>query len=290
MCGLIRKSISKKVTLRLDLSQDLPPVEADRSQVHQVFMNFALNAAEAIGGAEGVVTISTGIEDVDERYLRLYPKVAALRPGRYVYLRVRDTGCGMDEATKARIFDPFFSTKFLGRGLGLAAVSGILRGHKGAVTVASTPGKGSCFTALFPAALLAREDRAAAVRDAAIQGSGTVLVVDDEPMVREMAQRSLELHGYSVLLAESGEAAINVFMRHPGAIEFVVLDLSMPNMSGEEALPRLRKIRPEVKAIISSGYSESDAMAVFRGQRVSGFIQKPYTSKAIAEKLRTCLN
>ena len=151
MSGLVRPSIPKKIALQLDLEQDLPPIEADRGQVQQVFMNLALNAAEAIGSHEGLITVRTGVQDVDEPYIRLHPELAALAPGRYVCLEVRDTGCGMDEATKAKIFDPFFSTKFTGRGLGLAAVSGILRGHRSGITVSSAPGKGSCFTVLFPA-------------------------------------------------------------------------------------------------------------------------------------------
>ena len=288
MCGLVRPSISKKIELRLDLEEDLPGVEADRGQLQQVFMNLAINAAEAIG-SEGLITVGTGVQDVDEPYLRLHPELAALASGRYVCLDVRDTGCGMDEATKAKIFDPFFSTKFTGRGLGLAAVSGILRGHKSGITVSSAPGKGSCFTVLFPAITRATGKGQVVGREASLQGTGTVLVVDDEQVVRELARRALERHGYTVLMADGGASAIDVFKRHPGEISLVVLDLSMPNMSGEEVLPELRKIRPEVKVVVSSGYSESEAMPLFEGQRVSGFVQKPYTSKAIAEKVKDCL-
>ncbi|MGA3098825.1 MAG: PAS domain S-box protein, partial [Bryobacteraceae bacterium] len=289
MTGLVRPSISKKIALYLDLTDDLPPIEADRGQVQQVFMNLALNAAEAIGSHDGLISVRTGVEDVDDRYLRLHPAVAALRPGKYVCLEVRDTGCGMDDATLARIFDPFFSTKFTGRGLGLAAVAGILRGHAGGVAVTSAPGQGSCFTALFPAAMRLLGERPAAARDAALQGGGVVLVVDDEKVVREMVRKSLERYGYTVLLADSGLEAIDVLRRHPGDIALVILDLSMPKMSGEEALPELRKIRPQVKVVVSSGYSESEAMDLFKGQRVSGFIQKPYTSRGIAEKVKVCI-
>ena len=289
MCGLVRPSIPKKIALKFDLEQSLPAIEADRGQVEQVFMNLALNAAEAIGSHEGLISIGTGVQDVDEAYTRLHPELAELAAGKYVCLEVRDTGCGMDEATRAKIFDPFFSTKFIGRGLGLAAVSGIVRGHQGAIEARSAPGQGSCFTVLFPAAERAAESPVAVSRAVEFEGAGTVLVVDDEQIVREMAKRALERHGYTVLVADSGAAAIDVFRRHPGEIAVVLLDLSMPGMSGEETLPELRKIRPKFEVVVSSGYSESEAMTLFHGQRVSGFVQKPYTSKGIAEKVKACL-
>jgi PAS domain S-box-containing protein len=289
MAGLVRTSISKKIALHLNLEENPPPIQADRGQVQQVFMNLALNAAEAIGSHDGLIAIGTGVQDVDARYRDLYPEAAVLPPGQYVCLEVRDTGCGMDEATKARIFDPFFSTKFTGRGLGLAAVAGIVRGHQGAIVVSTAPGKGSCFTVLFPAAARTAVERPAAAPGAAIQGSGVVLVVDDEKLVREMMKKVLERYGYTVLLAESGPAAIDLLRKHPGDIALVVLDLSMPRMSGEEALPELRKARPEIKILVSSGYSESETMGQFRGHQVSGFIQKPFTGTGLAEKVKLCI-
>jgi len=286
--ALVRPSISKKIALHFDLAPGLPPIEADRGQVQQVFMNLVLNAAEAIGSHDGLISVRTGVEDVDKRYSHLHPEAAELRPGRYVFLEVRDTGCGMDEATRAKIFDPFFSTKFTGRGLGLAAVSGILRGHHGAIVVTSAPGKGTTFTVLFPAGASAPRSKTAP-GDAALRGAGVILVVDDEPLVRQMAKTALERHGYTVLVAESGPVAIDVFRRYPGQISLVVLDLSMPQMSGEETLPELNKIRPGVKVVVSSGYSETEAMSMFQGQRVAGFIQKPYNSKGLAEKVKVYL-
>ena len=289
MVLLVRPSISKKIALHLDLDGELPSVEADPGQVQQVFMNLTLNAAEAIGSHDGVIAVRTGVQVVDDRYLRLNPEAAVLPPGKYVFLEVHDTGCGMDEATKARIFDPFFSTKFIGRGLGLAAVAGIVRGHKGVIVVSSTPGKGSSFSVLFPpVAKVAGQPRVAAPRTA-LQGSGVILVVDDEAFVRELAKRALERHGYTVLLADSGLAAIDVFKRHPGDIALVILDLSMPNMNGEEVLPELRKIRPEAKVVISSGYSEAETMRLFGNQKLSGFLQKPYTASRIAENVKRAL-
>jgi PAS domain S-box-containing protein len=286
IAGLVRTSISKKIALHLNLEENLPPIQADRGQVQQVFMNLALNAAEAIGSHDGLIAIRTGVQDVDARYSELHLEAAALPPGPYVCLEVRDTGCGMDEATRARIFDPFFSTKFTGRGLGLAAVAGIVRGHHGAIVVSTAPGKGSCFTVLFPAAPRIAVDRPATTPGAGVRGSGVVLVVDDEKLVREMMKKLLERCGYTVLLAESGPAAVDLLRRHPGDIALVVLDLSMPRMSGEETLPELRKVRPDIKILVSSGYSESETMGQFKGHQVSGFVQKPFSGTGLAEKVK----
>jgi CheY-like chemotaxis protein len=289
MWRLVRPSVPKKIAVSLEMGENLPAIEADRGQIQQVFMNLALNAAEAIGGREGAIAVRTGVREVDARSVQLHEGAATPAPGKYVFLEVRDTGSGMDEETKTKIFDPFFTTKFMGRGLGLAAVAGIVRGHRGGIAVTSIPGRGSCFTVLFPA-----DERSATVlpdeaRSSALGGVGTVLVVDDEEIVRDIAKKALERHGYAVLLADSGPAAIDVFRRHPGEISLVVLDLNMPRMNGEEVLPELSRIRPGVKVIVSSGYSESEVLALFRGQKVSGFIQKPYTSRSIAEKVKTSL-
>ncbi|HUP02890.1 MAG TPA: PAS domain S-box protein [Bryobacteraceae bacterium] len=286
---LVRTSISKKIALHLDLASEMPSIEADRGQVQQVFMNLTLNAAEAIGSHDGLITIKTGVRQVDEAFLQAHPEWQTLQTGPFAYLEVRDTGSGMDEATKRKIFDPFFSTKFTGRGLGLAAVAGIMRGHRGAVIVESEPGRGSMFTAFFPASAAPAGRGASVPVRTALRGSGTVLIVDDEAVVRAMAKTALERHGYAVLIADGGEAAVDLCKRHPGEIALVILDLSMPRMSGEEALPALRRIRPDIKVLISSGFSEAEAMSVFAGQRVSGFVQKPYTATRLAERVKLAL-
>jgi len=286
---LARPSIPKKVALRLELAEGLPPIEADRGQVQQILMNLAINAAEAIGGEEGQVTVKTRTEVVDRQYAIRHPEAADLQPGRYVVLEVRDTGSGMNDAVKSRIFDPFFSTKFTGRGLGLAAVAGIVRGHGGAIVVTSAPGRGSTFEVLFPPAKNSVGPRQSLAQKAALQGAGVVLVVDDEPVVREMTKKTLERYGYTVLVADGGLAAIDILKRHPGKIDLALLDLSMPGMSGEETLPELKKIRPDVKVLVSSGYSEAEAMKLFSGQPVEGFLQKPYTTAVLAAKLKGVL-
>jgi len=289
MSGLVQPSIPKKIALHFELEQDLPLIEADRSQMQQVFMNMVLKAAEAIGSSTGLISVKTGVSAVDEGYIQRNPEAAELSPGSYVYLEVRDTGAGMDAATRAKIFDPFFTTKFTGRGLGLAAVSGIVRGHKGAIQVMSAPGKGSCFTVMLPAAQGSIAPQRAADFEAVPDGTGTILVVDDEEVVRETAKKALARHGFDVLVANSGVEAIDILKRHPGDISLVVLDLSMPGMSGQEALPELRKIRPGIKVVISSGYNEAETMTLFKGHSVAGFIQKPYTSRRLAEKVKSTL-
>ncbi|MBZ5581104.1 MAG: PAS domain S-box protein [Acidobacteriia bacterium] len=272
--GLLEPSISRKIELRFDLSPDLPAFEADRSQIQQIYMNLLFNAAEAIGGGSGLITVRTGVQEMDGRACVWDIVGQELRAGRYVFLEVDDNGCGMNDATRARIFDPFFSTKFTGRGLGLAAVAGIVRAHRGAIRVASAPGKGSRFTALFPLA------------EANV--SGAVLIVDDEAVVRRVARQGLEQRGYRTMVTESGPAAIDLLENN--AVELVVLDVSTPGPGGEDALSELRRYRPDVRFVISSGYSEAEARKLFRGRRVSGFIQKPYTSAQLADKVREAMN
>jgi PAS domain S-box-containing protein len=287
--GVVRPSIPKKVVLQFQLQPNVPLILADRGQIQQIFTNLVLNAAEAIGSEAGSISVETGVRDVDEAYISLLPELTDLRPGRHVFLAVRDTGCGIDDAAKARIFEPFFTTKFTGRGLGLAAVAGIVRAHKGAIQVSSEPGQGTSFVVLFPAMERAAPAPGSQPPAGALRGSGTILVVDDEETVRRMAMVSLERYGYRVLEATTGLAAIDVFKRYPGEISAVLLDLTMPEMGGEEALRELRKIRPDVKVVISSGYGESEALKSFQGRGFAGFIQKPYTPAQLAEQIARAL-
>jgi len=284
---LIRASVPSTVDLRFELEEHLPGIEADTAQIQQLIMNLIINGAEAIPeGRHGTVTISTSLQEVDEQYVRSheYSRIGELKPGLYVLFRVIDTGIGMDAATKSRMFDPFFTTKFTGRGLGLAAVLGIVRGHGGCIRVTSAPEHGTDFRVLLPAA----ERRPAPATQRQQQKpdeaypSGTILVVDDEEIVRRTAKQALERYGCNVLVAENGARGLEIFREHADRITCVVLDLTMPVMSGEETLERMRSLRTDIPIILSSGYNETEALRRFEGKGLAAFLQKPYTAAALA--------
>jgi CheY-like chemotaxis protein len=290
MTRLLELSIPKTTVVRYEFGEPLPGIEGDAAQIRQVLVNLMTNAAEAIGERGGVISLRTGAAECGPEDLHDTGADAVLCPGIYVYLEVTDTGTGMDEETRQKIFDPFFSTKFVGRGLGLPAAIGIARGHKGGIRVWSEPGKGSTFRVLFPA----REEGAAdsAGPDAGParwRGSGTVLLVDDDETVRTVAKAMLRRMGFDVLTAGTGREALDVFGRCRDATVCVVLDLTMPQMDGEATFRELRRMKPDVPVVLSSGHDETDVLNRFAGLNLSGFIQKPYTSALLEEKLRGAL-
>lgn len=248
-------------------------------------MNLVINAAEAIGTERGVITVCTGMTRVSEGELLTTLMGEDVRPGEFAYLDVMDTGSGMDAQTLRRIFDPFFSTKFTGRGLGLAAVLGIVRGHKGALKVESQPGRGTSFRLYLPPAE-APTAAAPAECPAAWQGHGTVLIVDDEPDIREVAGKILQNMGFSVLTAGDGQEGVRVFQEHAEEIRAVLLDLTMPVMTGDEALDELRRARGDVVVLLMSGYHEQELTTRFAGRGVADFIQKPFAPATLREKLQ----
>ncbi len=290
MAEILRTAIPRKVELVLELPDSLPPIVGDPAQLRQVIMNLITNASEAIGDEQGAVTISAGTTDVDRRTLSETLLGAELPEGRYVYLDVRDTGCGMDEATRAKIFDPFFTTKFTGRGLGLAALLGIVRAHKGALKVESEPGRGSWFGLLFPCAV-----GSPAIAEATDlpplewRGSGTILVAEDDDAVRELLGELLPRYGMSVLSARNGREAVEQFSDHEREIAAVLLDVTMPEIGGLEAFLAIRKIRPDARVILTSGYSEIDLADRCGGEQVNGFLHKPYQPAELIDTLRQAL-
>ncbi|HUJ73481.1 MAG TPA: PAS domain-containing protein, partial [bacterium] len=236
MPQLLKVSLPKGVTVNFNLAPTLPAVNGDPTQIRQVLMNLVINAGEAIGERTGVITISTGVLQADHAYLALAHMEPDPPEGPYVFLEVSDTGIGMSPETQARIFDPFFTTKFTGRGLGLASVLGIIRSHKGGLKVYSELGVGTSFKVLLPAAEHPQPAPERPPAEGPWRGSGTVLVVDDEASIRSVTRRMLAHLGFEVLEAADGQQALAALREHRDAVKLVVLDLTMPNMSGAETL------------------------------------------------------
>ena len=278
---LLRGSVPIHVELTLDLHADLPAARLDPGHIQQVLVSLVTNAAEAIGDSPGTITVATGVEEVPPDSPTTEWSGDPPAPGHYVFLEVRDTGSGMDEETVTRIFEPFYTTRFMGRGLGLSAAQGIVKAHKGALLVRSKPGEGSTFRVLFPAA---------APRPSARPATRTVLVVDDEQMVARVAQLSLERAGFRVIMAASGAEALEALERQDLDIGLVLLDLKMPGMSGQETLARIRALRPGLKVVLLTAYDGAEAARLVADrQSVCGFIQKPYTPSELLAQLKPLL-
>jgi PAS domain S-box-containing protein len=283
--ALLRTSVSPKAALELQLADGLPPVQADVSQVRQLVLNLVLNASEALGERGGAVAVLTGAawrdrEDLSHTYLDDH-----LPEGEYVFIEVADTGSGMDAATLLRVFEPFFTTKFTGRGLGLAAVLGIVRGHRGAIELASEVGRGTTVRVWLPRA---PQGEIAPPRPAMAAPGGAVLFVDDEPALCDLAVRTLRPAGFEALTAGDGREALKLLHGRPD-VRAVVLDLTMPGPDADETLRQLRQLRPDVPIILSSGYGEAEARRHFGAGDLTGFLQKPYRPHELIDKIRQAL-
>ncbi len=284
---LLRLSISKNAVLKFSLTAGLPSINADSTQMRQILMNLIINASEAIGESSGVITVSTGVMNADRAYLTEAYLSPNIPEGDYVFLEVSDNGCGMDAETRDRIFDPFFTTKFTGRGLGLAAVLGIVRGHQGALKVYSEPGRGTTFKLLLPRAEGPAERLPQRLETSpAWRGAGTMLVVDDEDTVRSVSSRMLSGMGFHVLMASNGAEALEIFLPHRDEIVGVLLDLTMPQLDGTATFTELRRIKPDIRVLLMSGFNEQDAVNRFAGKGLAGFIQKPFKADTLQAKLR----
>jgi CheY-like chemotaxis protein len=263
--------------LKVDLPSNLPTVRANAAQIRQVFMNLITNASEALEQKEGVISVSlatlkSGPSPSDE-------EVSGLPEGEYVRLVVADSGCGMTPEIQAKIFDPFFTTKFAGRGLGLGAVQGIVRSHGGTIRLTSAPGQGSRFDILLPCAQNVEGGGDNEVRSSDVDvrsDAGTVLVVEDEETLCQAVAKLLRKKGYSVLEAGDGLTALSLFRANQRAIDLVLLDLTLPGISGRDVLSELRRIQPEVKVILTSAYSQQVATSSLGGQQPRLFLRKPY--------------
>jgi PAS domain S-box-containing protein len=292
MTRLLEVSVAKNVVIKYALGEDIPHVNADAPQMHQVIMNLVTNASEAIEGRSGTIDVSVSTIDCDDRFLADAVPAGNTSPGRYVCVEVRDNGCGMDEQTIAQVFDPFFTTKFIGRGLGLAAVLGIVRGHNGGIKVESEVGKGTCFRVLFPVAqetLSEAEDGEAPPAGESWAGWGCVILADDDEIVRSVGQRMLQKVGFNVLTAVNGLEAVGLLKERKDDVTCIVLDLTMPRMDGEAAFQKIREISADVPVLISSGYDEHAIAERFAGKSIAGFVQKPYRTADLLGKVREAL-
>lgn len=291
MAHLLDVSVPERVRLERELQAGLPAVEADAGQLRQVVMNLVANAAEAIGDGEGEIALRVGTQALAREELRPTLLGDEVQPGPYVWLEVADSGCGMDAETLSRIFDPFYSSKATGRGLGLAATIGIVRGHRGTLSVRSRPGRGATFRILLPASPRPAVSLAPTGPAAGAPGAHELLlVVDDEERVRGVARRTLERSGYRVLEAGSGEAALELLEGEARGAALVLLDLTMPGMGGEEALRELRRRRPHLPVVLSSGYgAESATRRLAAPSRPDAFVQKPYRGATLVRTVEEVL-
>jgi PAS domain S-box-containing protein len=284
---LLRTVVARTADFDVRLAEGLPNVEADASQLRQVIMNLVTNAADAIEGTPGRIGITTGRLIATREYLSQNCIGQDLAPGEFVFAEVSDTGCGMDEKTLARIFDPFFTTKVTGRGLGLAAVLGIVRSHRGAIAVESSPGVGTRFRLLLPAvAVVDTNRRVAASATKALVSSGTVLIVDDDDGVRTVATLSLERAGFRVVTACDGEEGVALMQKRGREFDIVLLDMTMPRLSGAETLQIFKQMRPELPVVLMSGYTEPDVDSKFGADEIAGFLQKPFAPATLARTIQ----
>jgi two-component system cell cycle sensor histidine kinase/response regulator CckA len=288
MLDLLKVSISKHALLETDLRDGLPAVHANPAQIRQVVMNLVTNASEAIAERYGVIRVTTMKVKVGKD--AAIAGDTGLPAGDYLKLEVSDTGDGITPEVQARLFDPFFTTKFSGRGLGLAMVQGIVRGHAGAIDVVSAWGRGTRFTVLLPCTNQRARDlgQIAAPASTGQAGSvtGTVLMVEDEELLRLPVAKMLRTKGFAVIEAIDGGAAIHLFQANAADISVVLLDMTLPVMSGSEVFAELRRIRPDVKVILTSAYSQGTVLTAVAGQQPWDFVRKPYRLNQVLDLIR----
>ena len=291
--SLFEASVPKKIEFSLDSTPGLPIVDGDSTQLRQVMMNLVINAAEAIGDASGTIALVTEVKQWSQRELQDAELGDDLPPARYISVLVRDTGCGMDEETRQRVFDPFFSTKFLGRGLGLASVLGIVRCHGGGIAVTSSPDRGTTFRVLLPVA----EDLASPITTTPFptrqptandEIQGIALLVDDEPVVRKVAGIMLRNLGFEVLVAENGVECLDLLATLETPPTVILLDYSMPRLDGLGTLRQIRVRWPGVPVILCSGYDARE-MACDDKTTADAYLQKPIRLGDLSEVIRSVL-
>ena len=287
LSALVQAALSKKASLEYALHSDPVFVEGDENQLLQVVMNLVTNAAEALGDNEGRIEVGSTLAHYDAPALARLDPQADLPAGQYVRLTVRDNGSGMDAATLGRIFDPFFTTKFTGRGLGLSAVKGIITGHNGVIHVDSELGVGTTFTVLLPTQ--AAPHKAESTAEPVVQQEAArkrILVVDDEAPLRTVLCKRLAHNGFDVIEAADGQQAIDIFRGQPNSIDCVLLDFSMPKLSGKEVHQRMQAIRQDIPVVVMSGFNEGEILGLFNDAKLAGALQKPVAAEQLITTIR----
>ena len=291
MEGMLEVSIPDGVDFEIESGPDLPAIEGDATQLRQLVMNLVSNAGEAIGEGPGTIRLECRAVELTEPHPASSPNATDLPPGRYLRFELFDTGAGMDHETRARAFEPFFSTRFPGRGLGLPAAEGIVRSHRGSIAILPRPEGGTRLSILLPASDLEPTPDVPHEPDpGAWRRRGKVLLVDDEEALRDLGRRMLENDGVKVLCAEDGVDAVEVFSKHADEICCVLLDLSMPKLSGEETLHALREIRDDIPVVLCSGYSDVEVSQRFAGKGIDGFLPKPFSRHDLLAMLRDVIS
>jgi len=296
--GLLTSAIAENISLLFNIEPNLPKIQGDPSHLQQILTHLVVNAAESYDEkTAGEVTLLAGVRYFDEDALSQTLKDVWLNyetpfvETDYVYIDITDTGCGMDSEVRKRVFEPFFSTKFVGRGLGLSAVFGMVRGHRGYIRVDSQPGQGTTVRVLFPvkAATESPKKVQAQTAETLARGTGQILLVEDETPVREMVRQMLARLGYSVISASGGSEAVRLYRDNRTDIDLVLSDMSMPGLNGVELMRKLREIDDTVKVVLSSGYSTEDLQHRFPLEGFAGFLQKPFRMAELGTLLHEVL-
>ena len=287
---ILRSQLPNQAEIELDLAEGMPEIRCDPTQLRRIVINLITNAADALDDGLGTIRLVSGQQNFARNDLEEGHWSERIEPGPYLFLEISDTGKGMDEETLGKIYEPFFSTKFMGRGLGLAAASGVMRSYSGSIQIVSTLGQGTTCRLLFPA----REEEKPGIVEIdmsqAAETPGMILLADDEEVVAQVARQTLENAGYSVLLAQDGREAFDLFEQNKQDVAIAVLDMTMPEITGAELLRRFRRLRPELPVLLSSGFAEADLSSHLGDYRWTGFIKKPYRPQELLKAVYRALN
>ncbi len=289
---LLKLSVSKKAEVNLRLASSSLIMRGDAAQLRQIMMNLVMNASDALEHRSGEISIASGSEEIPTAFSSEFQPGVLHPPGRYVFVEVRNTGCGIDESLRQKIFEPFFTTKFTGRGLGLAAVLGIVRSHRGVMRIDSVVGKGTTIRVLFPASNDKIENVESGRKNQEERGmeKQVILVADDEELVRKLARAMLEKVGYEVIVVEDGLFALEEMRRRNGKVDLVILDMTMPRLSGDETFRAIQKEFPGTRVLLASGYTEGELMDSFTETKPVGFISKPFERDDLLNKISEALS